>query len=244
MKFFLHDTNAFLDEKITELFTRFGYEGIGLFFVILERLAAQEKPIKTTVLKKQLFVGKKLEKVWAFIEEIGLISSENGETYNIRIISYLESYKKKKNDTRIRVSQHRERQDDTKNVTCYNLVSNTSKEKKNKEKKDTNAVEKPKTAEFDRFWNHYDKKVGKPTTQKEWFKLTEVDQLAAFEAIDRYKLYEPISKFRKDPERYLKQRFWESDFEVASPTNYPIGPNRFNQAKSTIITPPAYEIPC
>ena len=55
----------------------FGYEGLGLFYTLLEKIAKQEKPIKTEVLKKQLNVGKKLEKVWNFMEEIGLISSNN-----------------------------------------------------------------------------------------------------------------------------------------------------------------------
>ena len=62
MKYFLHDSNAFNDEKITELYINFGYEGLGLFYTILEKLAGQEKPVKTLVLKKQLNVGKKLEK--------------------------------------------------------------------------------------------------------------------------------------------------------------------------------------
>ena len=52
MKYFLHDSNAFNDEKITELYINFGYEGLGLFYTILEKLAGQEKPVKTLVLKK------------------------------------------------------------------------------------------------------------------------------------------------------------------------------------------------
>ena len=46
MKYFLHDSNAFNDEKITELYINFGYEGLGLFYTILEKLASQEKPVK------------------------------------------------------------------------------------------------------------------------------------------------------------------------------------------------------
>ena len=52
MKYFLHDTNSFNDDKITELYIKFGYEGLGLFYTILEKFANQEKPIKTIVLKK------------------------------------------------------------------------------------------------------------------------------------------------------------------------------------------------
>ena len=41
MKYYLHDTSAFLDEKITELYINFGYEGLGLFYTILEKIAFQ-----------------------------------------------------------------------------------------------------------------------------------------------------------------------------------------------------------
>ncbi len=140
MKYFLHDTNSFQDEKITELFINYGYEGLGLFYTILEKLALQEKPIKTVVLKRQLNVGKKLEKVWTFLESIDLISSNNGETFNIRINSYLEIYTKKRNETKKRVSQHRENQDVTDNVTRYSSVTervrNTPKLKESKVNKD------------------------------------------------------------------------------------------------------------
>ena len=67
MKYYLHDSNSFNDEKITELYLQYGYEGLGLFYTLLEKLALQEKPIKTNVLKHQLNVGKKLEKVWEFM---------------------------------------------------------------------------------------------------------------------------------------------------------------------------------
>ncbi|WP_138994027.1 Lin1244/Lin1753 domain-containing protein [Larkinella sp. C7] len=124
MKYFLHDTNAFQDEKITELYMRYGYEGLGLFYTVLEKLAAQEKPVKTIVLKRQLEVGRRLEKCWSFLEEIGLISSSNGETSNKRLTNYLETFDKKRENTKIRVSQHRENKQDTKDVTRYNRVSN------------------------------------------------------------------------------------------------------------------------
>ena len=54
MKYFLHDTDSFNDEKITELYMKFGFEGLGLFHTILEKMAKQEKPVKTDVLKHQL----------------------------------------------------------------------------------------------------------------------------------------------------------------------------------------------
>lgn len=124
MKYFLHDSGSFDDEKISLLFIEHGYEGIGLFYTILEKIAKQEKPINTKVLKMQLKVGKKLEKCWSYMEEIELISSRNGETFNKRILKFSETIDEKRNKTAKRVYQHRENQRDTENVTRYDDVSN------------------------------------------------------------------------------------------------------------------------
>lgn len=132
MKYYLHDSNSFNDEKITELYMSFGYEGLGLFYTLLEKLASQEKPIKTSVLKLQLKVGKKLEKCWQFMESIELIHSNNGETFNIKLMNFSEKYKIKKENTAKRVLEFRERQEVIKNVTCYKGVSNTPKVKESK----------------------------------------------------------------------------------------------------------------
>jgi len=132
MKYFLHDTNSFDDEKITELYMRFGYEGLGLFYTLLEKIAKQEKPIKTSVLKTQLKVKKRLEKCWCFMNEIGLISMNNGDTFNEKILNYSENYQIKKEKTREKVKQWRDKQAHINSVTSYKTVSNLSKVNKSK----------------------------------------------------------------------------------------------------------------
>ena len=132
MKYYLHDTSAFDDEKITELYLKFGYEGLGLFYTALEKIGKQEKPIKTDVLKAQLRVGKRLNKCWKFMEQIGLISTKNGESFNNELLNFSEKYQIKKEKTRERVSEWREKQKDIENVTRYERVSNTPKVKESK----------------------------------------------------------------------------------------------------------------
>lgn len=132
MKYFLHDTSAFEDEKISELFMNFGYEGLGLFYTILEKLAKQEKPIKTSVLKHQLKVGKRLEKCWYFMESLGIISSNNSETFNKQLLNFSEKYQIKKEKNAKKISEWREKQQDTKNVTGYEPVCNHPKVKESK----------------------------------------------------------------------------------------------------------------
>ena len=134
MKYFLHDTNSFDDEKITELFLKYGYEGLGLFYTALEKIGKQEKPIKTTVLKAQLKVGKRLEKCWLFMEQIGLLSSNNGDTFNKQLLNFSEKYQIKKEKTREKVLQWRKKQEDKENVTSYVPICNPPKVKESKVK--------------------------------------------------------------------------------------------------------------
>lgn len=132
MKYFLHDTNAFSDEKITELYINFGYEGLGLFYTALEKIAYQEKPVKTSVLKSQLNVGKKLEKCWNFMESLGILSSNNGETFNKQLLNFSEKYKIKKEKNKEKISQWRDNQKIKENVTSYKEVRNAPKVKESK----------------------------------------------------------------------------------------------------------------
>jgi hypothetical protein len=146
MKYFLHDSNSFNDEKVTELFMAYGYEGLGLFYTALEKFAQQEKPIKTAVLKKQLNIGKKLDKCWSFMESIGLISSNNGESFNKQLLKFSENYKIKKEKSAERLKQWRENQNVAENVTHSEHVRNASKVKiskvnRSKVKVNTNSVE-------------------------------------------------------------------------------------------------------
>lgn len=157
------------DEKVTELFKLYGYEGTGLFHAILEKLAKQEKPIKTEILKYQLKVGKRLEKCWKFMEEIGLISSNNDETFNKQLLNYAESYQIKKEKTAKKVSEWRKRQEDIESVTSYETVSNLPKVNKSKVKEskvNNNTVDAPASTLYKDFISVYDQfiqhRIGTP----------------------------------------------------------------------------------
>ena len=215
MKYYLHDSNSFNDEKITELFISFGYEGLGLFYTILEKLAAQEKPIKTTVLKTQLKVGKKLEKCWEFMESIELISSNNGETFNNNLLNFSGKYKIKKEKTRERVSQWRERQELKKDVTCYESVCNTDKVNKSKVKEIKETIENSNNTifSFDEFWETYNKKTGKANCERIYARLKDKDYAKIKETLPIYldSVKEKDIKYQMNPQTYLNGRYWEDE---------------------------------
>ncbi|MCB9207570.1 MAG: phage replisome organizer N-terminal domain-containing protein [Ignavibacteriales bacterium] len=65
--------------------------------------------------------------------------------------------------------------------------------------------------EFERFWNLYDKKVGKQKSVKSWIKLTSDEKKKIFETISRYVSSTPDKKYRKDPNTYLYNKSWEDE---------------------------------
>jgi len=210
MKYFLHDTNSFDDEKITELFINFGFEGLGLFYTILEKIAKQEKPVKSEVLKHQLKIGKRLGKCWLFMEEIGLISSNNGETFNEQLLNFSEKYKIKKEKNAKRISEWRKNQEDKKNVTRYEHVRNTPKVNRSKVKRIE--VNKTNAIEFDIFWNLYDKKIGdKNGCIKKWGKLAEETQLKIIEILPEWKNQFQDKQFQPYPATFLNQERWNDE---------------------------------
>jgi len=153
MKYYLHDSNSFNDEKITLLYINFGYEALGLFYTIIEKLAAQEKPILETVLLSQLKIGKKLKKQLKFMYEIDILSVNNGEVFSKTLLNFSEKYQIKKEKNRKRVSEWRNNQDVKKNVTHYETVSNTPKVNKSKVNKSKVIIYPFDSEKFINFWD-------------------------------------------------------------------------------------------
>lgn len=88
----------------------------------------------------------------------------------------------------------------------------TTKEyKEEKEIKETKEEIKYTCLTFEDFWDLYDKKVGKPNAIKLFEKTTEKERELIKAYIPKYKLSKPEVKYRKDPERFLKNRVWEDE---------------------------------
>lgn len=219
MKYFLHDSNSFNDEKITELYLEFGYEGLGLFYTILEKLALQEKPIKTIVLKHQLNVGKKLEKCWSFLEKIDLISSNNGETFNKQLLNFSQKYQISKEKNAKRIAEWRNNQQVSENVTCYEHVGNTDKVNESKLNK-SKVNEIKHLGDFEFFWAVYNKKVDRTKCEKLWNKLTDSEIRKIIATVDQYVLANPEIQFRKNPSTYLNGKCFNDEIIIYPKQQY------------------------
>lgn len=71
-------------------------------------------------------------------------------------------------------------------------------------------------ADFEKFWNLYDRKRGKEKTLDQWKKLTKNEIDLIFISLPEYVKNNP-QEFRKDPERYLKHKCWKD--EIIKRTN-------------------------
>ncbi len=216
MKYFLHDSTAFLDEKVTLLYLQFGFEAVGLFYVILEKLALQEQPVSEIVLKSQLNIKKRLQKQLNFMYKIGLLEVQNGNVFNINLLNFSGKYQIKKENTRKRVSEWRDNQSDAKNVTCYKSVRNAPKVKISKVKKSKYIYKE----RFDFFFKTYYSKIKKPKEQedtafKEFEKLTDEEQQKALDNIGLYADTKPEDehKYLTMCKNYLSGKLFNNEFK-------------------------------
>lgn len=67
---------------------------------------------------------------------------------------------------------------------------------------------------FDRFWNLYDKKVGRAKCEKFFHNLSGNDRNKIFENLPAYIQATPDKQFRKNPETYLRNSSWEDELIV------------------------------
>ena len=180
MKYFLHDTNAMRDEKISELFINFGYTGTGLFFAILENIAFNEEPVSEKILMFQLKIkGKKLVKIYSFLFQIELIFKQKDKVFNENVLKVSQKYKIKKENTRKRVSEWRDKQENKENVTHYKSVRNTDVTLANKSKLN-NIKEESQCSDFLQNQNDYkkellteiSKEIFKSDIEKKYFQVT------------------------------------------------------------------------
>jgi len=82
---------------------------------------------------------------------------------------------------------------------------------------------------FSKFWDDYDKKVGKVKTQKKWDKISNGDKLKIRDHIPKYKASQPDKQFRKNPEVYLNNESWNDEIINAKTKNNEPEPKQYKQ---------------
>ena len=91
----------------------------------------------------------------------------------------------------------------------------------NKELKELKELKEEDTVlsdfDFDRFWNLYDKKVGREKTLKKWTSLNQSERDKIFTTLPAYIRSTPDKKYRKNPEVYLNNKSWNDEIITPQP---------------------------
>lgn len=77
-------------------------------------------------------------------------------------------------------------------------------------------VETTMRIDFEQWWREYDKKINKKRCTPLFEKLTDSDTVLALLGIKPYKKYLkslPYARPMADPEKYLKDRYWENEWK-------------------------------
>lgn len=80
--------------------------------------------------------------------------------------------------------------------------------------KTVTVIESAVDISFDDWWKHYRKKVNRKRCEVIWPKLTKSDQLKALMTLrEYYKCLDRTGRKEVDPENYLKNAYWETDWK-------------------------------
>lgn len=75
-------------------------------------------------------------------------------------------------------------------------------------------VEEGYHVSFDQWWNRYDLKRNRDRALKVWQKLSEADKVNAFFKLGSYERHLALNtwKTKAEPDKYLRNRYWENDW--------------------------------
>lgn len=131
--YFSHDSNARNDEKVLDMRAKYGYEGYGLYWAIIEimRDATGHKLQKNKINPLSIAINYDCEKLEIFIDdcisEFKLFVSDNGNYYSNRLLRSM----KRKEQLSIKMRANAKQKQSKSSALKHNIVKhNIRKEKK------------------------------------------------------------------------------------------------------------------
>ena len=214
--YFSHDSNARNDQRLIKIRMKYGMEGYGVYFGIIEILREQSD----YYLYKNEFttIAYDLRVDEAMVEDIvlnyGLFEIDGAEYppetfHSISLSKRMEKMDiiRKKRSLAGQISAKTRASDRhmiNKNLTSVKQTGNNEKKEKEIKVKETIL-----NVSFDGFWDLYNYKVGdKNKLLKRWVSLTDNDRELAMAHIPLYIKSTPDKQYRKHPMTYLNNSGW------------------------------------
>lgn len=206
--YFSHDYNSRNDSKIKKLLAKYGYEGYGLFWAIIEDLYNNTNVLRLDYDTISFDLRTTPEIIKSIINDFDLFEIDKDSFGSLSVQRRLNERNEKSKKARESIlSRWNNKKEDT-NVLQTNNDCNTIKERKGKENKDNKI-------DFDIFWNLYNKKEGsKNDCEKKWNKLKIEEQEKIIKTLPSFISKISEKKFQPFPATYLNQKRWNDEIEV------------------------------
>lgn len=204
--YFSHDSNARNDQRLMKVRMKYGMEGYGIYFGIIEILREQSDYTLTFSDLDSISFDLRVER--NIIDDI----VENFDLFEIEEDSFYSKSLKKRMEKLDLIKQKRA---DAGRVGGKSRANAKAKAKQNQASK-VNLLKKNKSIkvniEFSDFWNLYDYKKGnKIKIENKWLSLKDDERTAIMDHLPLYVASTPDKQWRKHPYTYLNNQGWEDE---------------------------------
>lgn len=219
MKWFKHDSNASIDAKLKRLRLKYGMEGYGLYWYLLECIARTIEPHNLTfeleedaeLIAAEVNIHRdRVEEMMLFLCEQGLFENVDGRITCLKMASRSDEYTLK--------LIRKENSIQTNSGQAPDKVPPIRIEEKDKKDKEPNVADQlvdiEKEEAVERIWRLFPKKVAKPKCVNKLEKLPMIT-LEKIEKDLRTRVWNPDPRYILNPYTYINQERWLD--EVSAP---------------------------
>ena len=214
--YFSHDSNARNDQRLMKVRMKYGMEGYGIYFGLIEILREQKDYTLNFDDIESIAYGLMvdLNKVEDIVSNFNLFHTEGDLFYSKslkRRMEKLDLIKEKRAEAG--------RLGGKSKANAKAKVKQTQASKVKQSKVNNSKVNKSKelNIDFSTFWNLYDYKKGdKIKLQSKWESFTDDVRQQIIDALPNYIASTPEKKYRKHPQTYLNNKSWEDEIIITA----------------------------
>ena len=202
--YFSHDSNARNDQRLMKVRMKYGMEGYGIYFGIIEILREQSDYTLTFSDLDSISFDLRVER--NIIDDI----VENFDLFEIdgHSMFYSKSLKKRME----KLDLIKQKRADAGRVGGKSKANAKAKVKQNQASKVKQSKSIKVNIEFSEFWNLFDYKKGnKIKIEKKWLSLKDDERTSIMDHLPLYVASTPDKQWRKHPYTYLNNQGWEDE---------------------------------
>lgn len=210
--YFQHDTSARWDQKLVKVQMMHQMTGIGVYWCIVEMLYENAGYLPTEYERIAFELRTEKNVIQSIVNDFELFENDGEKFWSNNALMQFNERMNKSAKASNSVNKRWEKYKRNTTVLRTKNDPNTKEERRGENRIEENRIE---IYPFDDFWNLYDKKVDKQSSERKYNKLSESDKELIFLHIPKYKISQPSPQYRKNPDTYLNNRCWED--ELPSP---------------------------